>query len=70
MQVYCISAKIQARLVLLSYQQCFFSSTVKPEANAPISRNVDVSGSSSSFGGCSHQEHSSLALDGLYSRAV
>lgn len=70
MQVYCISAQIQAHLVLLSYQQCFFSSTVKPEANAPISRNVDVSGSSSPFGGCSHQEHSSLALDGLYSRAV
>lgn len=51
MQVYCISAQIQAHLVLLSYQQCFFSSTVKPEANAPISRNVDVSGSSSPFRG-------------------
>lgn len=48
----------------------FVFSPVKPEANAPISRNVDVSGSSSPFGGCSHRGHSSLALDGLYSRAV
>lgn len=39
-------------------------------ANAPISRNVDVFGSSSPFRGCSHQEHSSPALDGLCSQAV
>lgn len=56
-------------------QACFhiskvFFSTVRPEANAPISRNVVVPGSSSPYGGCSHQEHSSLALHGLCSGAV